>query len=258
MAITTAVFYAAWVIAVAAVWLLAWRERDRPARWADLNRRLWARWRPAAILAVLFLLASLVRGQLNPIALGVFCMALVGLALAAGIPFQPLPVVEAVRRRRRWLRAVTWMMALGVAANLIAQVAGSAGLAVGALLGEHPATQQLAGSFHVNAWQAFFVLLGGAGVAEEVLFRLVVVTAAWRLTGKAWLAVAVGAVAFAAYHFTPADGFYRTFWQFPIGALASNLLVGMVWGAVYVKRGLETAITGHTLLDWLTFLAFAR
>ena len=276
VAVTTVAVYGAFAVTVAGVWVGAHAESRAsltpvPAgaggsfaapsrgRWTAWNRRLWAEWKPAAILTVLYLSSSIVRGELNPIALGVFCQALIGLAVARTVPgFEALPVVRSLRTRDHFVRAVVLMVVIGAAANVAANLLGSLGLSAGAIAGERSHTGELAGSFDVNAFQAFFVLLGGAGVAEEVMFRLLTVTVVWKLTGRAWLGVVAGATIFAAYHFTPLDGLYRTYWQFPIGALVSNLLVGLVWGFIYVKRGLETAILGHTLVDWVTFVAFVR
>lgn len=272
VAVATLAFYGAWTIAAGTVFLMARLERPlQPAaaggpwpvassgRWAAWNRQIWAEWKPAAVLAALYLMASLVRGDVNPIAAGVFFQAMIGLAIARSIPgFDALPVVHAIREQRHVLRMIALMVLVGAVANVAASLLGSAGLAAGRFLGEGDYTKQLAGSLEVNAFQAFFVLLGGAGVAEEVVFRLLAVSIVWKLTGRAWAGVGGGALLFALYHFTPLDGFYRTEWLFPIGALASNLLVGAVWGIVYVKRGLETAIAGHMLLDWLTFVTFVR
>jgi hypothetical protein len=270
VAVTTIVFYSAWVVGVLAV-LVMGRRQDRLATqpptispatgidWSGWSRRLRSNLMPALILAMLYLLASLVLGRINPIAGGVFCQALVGLAIAYSIRgFEPLPVVKAIREHRQAVRAVLLMIVIGLVANVAAKVVGGLGLNAGSIFGEHDFTRQAASSFHVNAFQAVFVLLGGGGVAEELMFRLVAVSLVWKLTGHAWMGVAAGSLLFAAYHYTPLDGLYRTFWQFPIGALVSNLLVGAVWGIVYVKRGLETAVVGHTLLDWFTFLVFVH
>jgi hypothetical protein len=270
VAVTTIVFYSAWMVGVLAV-LVMGRRQDRLATqpptippatgidWSGWRGRLRSNLIPALILAVLYLVASLVLGQINPIAGGVFCQALVGLAIAYSIRgFEPLPVIKAIREHRQAVRAVVLMIAIGLVANLAAKIVGGLGLSAGSIFGEHDLTRQAASSFHVNAFQAFFVLLGGGGVAEEVMFRLVAVSLVWKLTGHAWMGVAAGALLFAAYHYTPLDGLYRTFWQFPVAALVSNLLVGSVWGIVYVKRGLETAVVGHTLLDWFTFLVFVH
>jgi membrane protease YdiL (CAAX protease family) len=179
-----------------------------------------------------------VQRQVNPLVVGFFGQALIGLAIARSIPgFEALPVVRALRERRRAIRALLLMVALGVAADLAANLVGGLGYAIAPLVGEHNLSRQVAVSFHANAFQAFFILLGGAGVAEETLFRLIAVSAIWKLTGRAWIGVLACALLFAAYHFTPLDGSYRLFLQFPISHFLASVLVGCVWGVVYVKRG---------------------
>jgi hypothetical protein len=188
VAITTIVFYSAWVVGVLAV-LVMGRRQDRLATqpptippatgidWSGWRRRLRSNLMPALILAMLYLLASLVLGRINPIAGGVFCQALVGLAIAYSIRgFEPLPVVKAIREHRQAVRAVVLMIVIGLVANVAAKVVGGLGLNAGSIFGEHDFTRQAASSFHVNAFQAVFVLLGGGGVAEELMFRLVAVS----------------------------------------------------------------------------------
>lgn len=131
-------------------------------------------------------------------------------------------------------------------------------MSIGAALGETNRTAQVAGTFPTDPVQSFFLLLGGAGVAEETLFRLVGVSLVWRLTGHAWLGIVAGAVIFGAYHLSPLDGLYQMFWRFPISQFLASTLVGLVWGVVYMKRGFETAVLGHTLGDWLLVLLVNR
>jgi len=71
------------------------------------------------------------------------------------------------------------------------------------------------------------------------------------------LAIAASAVLFGAYHLTPLDGMYRTFWQFPVSQFVASTLMGIVWGIVYVKRGYETAVLAHTLSNWIPFMLFS-
>ena len=111
---------------------------------------------------------------------------------------------------------------------------------------------------------AFFSLLQGAGFAEETPYRLVIVSLVWRLAGGArvarrgrGLAIWAGALAFAAYHLTPLDSMYAVFWQYPIAQFSASLLIGLVWGWIYTRRGFETAVLAHTLSDWIPALLFA-
>ena len=246
--VTSVAFGVTWVALVVGI-LLAARRSSRARRWRS---RLLAQWCPALLIALLFLLAGFARGQVNPLAVAVFCQALVGLALARDIPgFEPLPVARAVARRERALRSVGLMLALALLLYPVSQILGGIGMSIGGALGETNRTTEVAGSFPSNPIQSFFLLLGGAGIAEETIYRLVAVSLLWRLTRRAWVGVLGGALLFGLYHLSPLDGLYRTFWEFPISQLLATTLIGVLAGIVYVKRGFETAVLLHTLGDWL-------
>jgi membrane protease YdiL (CAAX protease family) len=83
-----------------------------------------------------------------------------------------------------------------------------------------------------------------------------ILTFVWWVTGKKWLAILLSAVAFGAYHLSPLDSFYLTFWHYPMSQFLSSTLIGLLWGWVYTWRGYETAVLGHTLSDWLPFALF--
>ena len=80
----------------------------------------------------------------------------------------------------------------------------------------------------------------------------------WRLTRNPWVAIAVAALLHGLYHLTPLDGFYAQFWQYPVAQVVGTLAISVVWGILYVKRGLESAIVGHTLADWIGVMFFVR
>jgi membrane protease YdiL (CAAX protease family) len=254
--VVTAAFLAASILSVAMVVLVPLSAGMRRVRAA-----LLANWRAAVAIAAVYEVASIVRGRaLDLSTLAVLSWALVGLALARGIPgFEPLAVARAVRERRHPLRAVLLMLGLALVLNFVAKLAGGLGMSLGhALAGETARTAEVAATFPTDPVQSFFLLLGGAGIAEETLFRLVVLSLAWRLTRSPLLAIAIAALAFGAYHLSPLDGLYEQFWTFPVSQFLASTFTGLVWGATYVKRGYETAVLGHTLGDWLTILLFAR
>ena len=95
-----------------------------------------------------------------------------------------------------------------------------------------------------------------AGIAEETTCRLILISLVWWLTRRKWLAVVLSAIVFAVYHLTPLSGGYLAFWQFPISQLVSTILIGLVWGYAFVKRGYETPVLAHTLSDWIPVLLF--
>jgi hypothetical protein len=98
----------------------------------------------------------------------------------------------------------------------------------------------------------------GAGLYEELLFRVLLVTAlAWgarRLFGwtpraAGTLAVVVSALAFSAFHYVGAYGDPFTLASFTFRALA-----GLAFSALYVLRGFGITAWTHALYDVGFFL----
>jgi membrane protease YdiL (CAAX protease family) len=58
--------------------------------------------------------------------------------------------------------------------------------------------------------QIFFMLLMGAGIAEEVFFRLFVMSGLWCLFKRSSLAILISAMLFGLYHLTPLNNLYLT------------------------------------------------
>jgi membrane protease YdiL (CAAX protease family) len=253
-----------WIGAVGAVEVLA----RRSSRVRALRDKLRVQAKPALAIAGLYLVAGAIGSGsgldrlvgLTIGAVAIFCQALIGLAIARDIPgYEPLPVSEAIRRRdHAWSRiAITLLIVL--LAVPIAFVVGSVGLGVGMeLFGESNLSSAAASDFPGNKWAAFFLLLAGAGIAEETVYRLVALSGIWRLSGRRWLAILLSALLFAAYHLTPLSGMYAVFWQFPVSQFLASALVGIIWGFVYVRRGYEAAVLAHTLSDWVPLMLFAR
>jgi membrane protease YdiL (CAAX protease family) len=248
---------ACWVLAVAVI-LIAGR------RWQNVRSfraKMIAQWKPSLVIAMLFVVGMGLggRGLLNPYGVTVFCQAMIGLALARSIPdYEPLPVTRSIIQRERIGRSIGLMV--GIALLLIppALVIGSVGLSIGRqLFAEANRTAEATSAFPSNKWLTFFLLLSGAGIAEETTYRLVFLSLCWRLTRRRWPAIALSALLFGAYHLTPLNGMYRIFWQFPISQFLASTLIGAVWGYAFVKRGYETAVLGHTLSDWIPFMLFS-
>jgi len=255
--IATLAFTAFWPIVVVGI-LLAGQRRPRARAFAD---RVLAQWKPALAIALIALVSRALtgRGILNPYVIAIFCQCLIGLAIARDIVgYEPLAVTQSVLRRDRPLRSIGLMV-------VIALLLGFAGIALGAIgigiirqiLGETYDAGQALGEFPLNVAQAFFFFLGGAGIAEETTYRLVFLSLVWRITGRKRLAISLSAVLFAVHHLTPLDGMYRAFWQFPISQLISTILIGLVWGYAYVKRGYETVVLAHTFSDWIPMVLFS-
>lgn len=241
----------------------------RPRWWKgveELGARMLAQRKVTLIIAGIYLLCGLIGAGLNVgrslgtvmTAPAVFCQLLIGLALAYGIKgFEPLPVARAVIKRDRPWRAVAVLLLVSVAAGVLGLFVGSIGMGiVQDVVGEVSRTAETAAALPFEKWQAFFALLAGAGITEEAVYRLVIVSAVWKVTGKAWLGIVVGAVVFAAYHLTPIDTLYLEFWRYPVSQFVSTFLIGLLWGYLYTRRGFETAVLGHTMSDLIAVLVF--
>lgn len=256
-AVVSITFFVISIVPVAAI--LVYRGASRALGAA--RDALLANVRAALVITALYEIASIVRGRpLDITTFAIFSWVLVGLAVARSIPgFEPLAVTRDVRERRHPSRSVLVMVGLALVLYVVSRVAGSAGMTLGHVIaGETSRTAEVASTFPTDPVQSFFLLLGGAGIAEESLFRLVVLSFLWRLSGSAPVAVIGAAFTFGAYHLSPLDGLYEQFWSFPISQFLASTFTGIVWGITYVKRGYETCVLGHTLGDWLTILAFAR
>ncbi len=220
-------------------------------------------WKGAAAIAAVYAIAVALRGansDPSSIIFGAvmtFCQAVIGLALARQIAgFEPLPVARAVRRRERVIRSVLLMIGIAVLAVAGYIVADMLGTGLARVLGEVKQAGEGSNSAMPPLWQLFFYFLGGAGIAEETVYRLVLLSLFWRLTRRPWIAIILSGLAFGAYHLTPLSGMYITFWQYPLTQFLGSTLIGIVWGYVFTRRGYETAVLAHTLSDWLPAAVF--
>jgi membrane protease YdiL (CAAX protease family) len=246
-----------WISAVAVV-LIAGR-RWQNAR--SFRAKMIAQWRPSLVIAMLFVVGMGLggRGFFNPYAVTVFCQAMIGLTLARSIPgYEPLPVTRSIIQRERTWHSIGLMVGIALLLVPPALAIGSVGLSMGGqLFGETNRTAEATSVFPSNKWLTFFLLLSGAGIAEETTYRLVFLSLCWRFTRRRWLAIALSALVFGAYHLTPLNGMYRIFWQFPISQFLASTLIGAVWGYAFVRRGYETVVLGHALSDWIPFILFS-
>jgi membrane protease YdiL (CAAX protease family) len=249
-----------WVAAVLVIWFAG----KRWERLGAFRERMQGQWQPALGIAAIYAVSVSLKGsQVNAysIVLGAimsFCQGLIGLGLAYGIQgFEPLPVVRAITRREHVVRSLLLMVGIAILAVGAGLIAGALGAGVGHLLGEVKGANQGNSSVMPALWQLFFYFLAGAGLAEELVYRLVLVSLVWNITHRPWLAVIISGLAFGAYHLTPLSGMYRTFWQYPLTQFFSSAFIGMVWAYVYIKRGFETTVLAHTLSDWLPVAIFS-
>lgn len=228
----------------------------------DFREKMLRQWKPALAITLLFILCMALggRGVLNPYAIGLFCQALVGFAIARSIPgFQAIPVAVAFGSKERRLQAVGRSFLFAVLAVALAFLAGTIGIGIcRQLFHETAAPQAALSSMPQNKTQLLWLFLAGAGLAEETPYRLVAVSLIWWWSGRRGLAIFVSSVIFGAYHLTPLSGMYLTFWHYPISQFVSSTLVGLVWGWAYTRAGYEAVVAGHTLSDWLPALIFLK
>jgi membrane protease YdiL (CAAX protease family) len=217
-------------------------------------------WKPSLAIAALLTISTALgfggRGIFNPYAVTVFCQLLVGFALAGSIRgYEPLPVTRSIIRRERAARAIGNMIGISLLLVLLVLMVEGIVTSIGQqVFGETNHAAETMGTFFPSSkWQTFFLLLSGAGIGEETPYRLVFLSLFWRLTGHRWVAIILSAVLFGAYHLTPLDTMYRVFLQFPISVFLASSLIGTMLGYVFVKRGYETAVFGHTLSDWIPY-----
>jgi hypothetical protein len=213
----------------------------------------------ALIYVLGFLLAGMCMDPLGALITmaSMFCKCLIGFTVARRIPgFEPLPVTGSVTRNEEPLKKVAVLVLLALVATVAKPLIGGVGSSVGRFFGESYESSQVAGEFPQNKVTVFFMLLSGAGIAEETTYRLVLLSLIWVTTRRRWISIIGAAILFGAYHLTPLDALYLTFWKFPVTQFMGSFFTGLMWGYLYTRRGLETAIIGHTLSNWIPFALF--
>lgn len=149
------------------------------------------------------------------------------------------------------VESVLWCLPLIVFGMLIAQ-----GLKTGLIQGSgHDAAK----GFASLPWQSRLILSAGAGLYEELLFRLILISAVHFLVvdlarqseGVGFvIAAVVSAVAFALYHNIshPSGGA-------DLALLASYSMAGLYFAALFLLRGFGVAVMTHTLYDVVVLIA---
>jgi membrane protease YdiL (CAAX protease family) len=221
--------------------------------------KMLQQWKPSLVIALSYLLSELIGGThvLPLYAIAIFCQALIGLASARSIVgYEPLVIAQTVNYQKKWTEKLSLFLSgallIVIAAVMVNGLAGSIFLQI---FGETTSNSQgLASFFPTNAWQSFFLMLAGAGIYEETLFRLVCVSLFWRLTHRPWAAIMISALLFGAYHLSPLDSAYLQYWERPLTIFSLSTIMGVVMGYAYQKYGYETVVLGHTLGNWVSLL----
>lgn len=186
----------------------------------------------------------------------IFCLSSMGLAFAKGIPgFEPLPVAAGSAKGKGRLRQFVSFLLAAVLLAILILATDMFKVVFLTLFHESGRSVQAVGSLPAkNKLLAFPLLLAGAGIAEESMFRLFFQSLFWRLFKKPWIAILLSSLCFALYHLTPADTMYQVYWHYPLTQVSTVFLSGIVLGWFYRKRGFETAVLGHTLSDYVGVL----
>ena len=140
-------------------------------------------------------------------------------------------------------------------------------LVIGTLLMRQPlmvvdGAKNAAQAIHGLPWQARLTLSVGAGLYEELLFRLVLITLihflavdvmkARPMSGNI-IAILISAVLFSLYHHTAiAPGDPRAFVTYLFYAIA-----GAYFGAIFLVRGFGIAVGCHALYDMIVLVVLA-
>jgi membrane protease YdiL (CAAX protease family) len=180
-----------------------------------------------------------------------------GFATLPAVPWNLLPLIRAEDRRAALIRLV-YVIAAAPFLGVVVQMAGAIGMGIAqGLSGEPNVTQQAAQALGgIPAWQLFLRLLLGAGIAEELMWRVGVMTAVWALTRRWWIGLLVSSLAFGAYHLTPGlNSLAEIFWQMPWSQFTASAATGLVLGTIYRYRGLEAAILAHVAIDFVGILS---
>lgn len=228
-------------------------------RGREFRDKMLQQWKPSLVIALVYMLSQFIGGtHIFPFySIAVFCQALIGLALARSIVgYEPLLVIQAMHHQKKGIETFYPVLSGGLVIAIAALVVNSlAGSILLQLFGETTSNPQgLALFFPRNIWQSFFLMLAGAGIYEETLFRLVCVSFFWRLTRRSWVAILISALLFGAYHLSPLDSAYLQYWERPFTIFSLSAIMGVVMGYAYQKYGYETVVFGHTLGNWVSLL----
>src|SRR5512133_2037505 len=189
--------------------------------------------------------------------IAIFCQAMIGLAFAHSLAdYEPLPVAHTPNHQKKWTEKIYPFLSGALVITMAAlMVNGFLGSIFLQLFGETTSNPQgLSSFFPPNVWQSFFLMLAGAGIYEETLFRLVCVSFLWRLTHRPWVAIIISALLFGAYHLSPLDSAYLQYWERPFTVFSLSTIMGVVMGYAYERYGYETVVLGHTLGNWVSLL----
>lgn len=255
-----------WGLAIGYAGLVIWSpmalpaKEPRPASRTDVRR--------TAVMVVLIVVGAVVAQtglraafgasspNRNSPAVSLITFALIiglgtaGIVAERGLPIDLFPVI-----RRRQARRIAYVIVAALFLTLLEQIwshiFGGVATSIGATLGETVPSDRLPSQ--IDASQPVYLLfyfLIGAGIFEELWFRVGIMTPVWRLTGNWLWGLLISALLFGVYHVT-LSGFSDYFMQAPVTAVLNSFGAGLATGIIYRYRGFTTAVIAHTLGNWL-------
>ncbi len=136
--------------------------------------------------------------------------------------------------------------------NLFSGIIESIGQAAGETT---PSTESAAASFSVDQPLILLTqLLIGAGLFEELLFRMGIMTIVWKLTRHWGWGLLVSALLFGIYHITPLSGISTFSASSPLTTVLTSFTMGIIMGLIFRYRGLLAAVLVHGLGDWVVIM----
>lgn len=203
---------------------------------------------------------SLAESRLGPVGALAAILLLTTLGTLGVVAEGKLPVDLFPVLRRRDARRIAYMVVsalfLAVIVQLWSGIWGDLAAGIGRAAGETPPGEsEAAALFDMgNPLRLFLNFLIGAGLFEELLFRVGIMTLVWAITRRWGWGLLVSALVFGLYHISPLSGMAAHHWQAPLTAVIESFGAGLAMGLIYRYRGFMTAVMTHALGNWLVVL----
>ncbi len=215
-----------------------------------------------AVLTLLSLTSndSVEEGRLGPAGalVAILLLTTLGTAGLAAERTLPLDLFPVLRRRepRRIVYVLVAALFLAVIVQLWSGIWSDLVASIGRAVAEMPPGETEAASLFDagSPLRLFLNFLIGAGLFEELLFRVGIMTPIWVLTRHWGWGLLVSAFAFGLYHISPLSGMAALNLQAPVTAVIESFGAGLAMGLIYRYRGFMTAVMTHALGNWLVVM----
>ena len=180
-----------------------------------------------------------------------------GLAAERSLDLDLFPVI-----RRKELRWIIYVLAaaffLTLTQMFIDNLFSDLFAVIGQSLGDQPVTMSdVTSEFDISFPLLLLInLVIGAGIFEELLFRVGIMTLVWGLTRRWVVGLIVSAFLFGAYHLSPISGI-DSYLTAPVSVFLNSFTIGIFTGLVYRYRGFTAAVLMHSLGDWIVIMIFS-